>query len=55
MVKKRCRPRHLFRGRSHAGGCEVESWPHWHVTCRRCRFEWMQAALFDERAFEGVA
>ncbi len=51
-VRKPCRPRHRYRGRDHSGGCEVEPAPHWHVTCRRCGFEWNQLALFDPRAFD---
>ena len=51
--KKPCRPRHRYRGQLHADGlCFGESWPHWHVTCRRCGFFWMQLIFFDPRPFE---
>jgi hypothetical protein len=54
-MRKPCRPRHRYRGTLHAEGCPSESWFHWHVICRRCRFEWMQVMFFDVRPFEVVA
>jgi hypothetical protein len=62
-MRKPCRPRHRYRGTLHADGCPgprrgidpAESWFHWHVVCRRCRFEWMQVMFFDVRAYEVVA
>jgi hypothetical protein len=44
--RKPCGRRHQYRGMAHEAGCAEESWPHWHVVCRRCRFAWMQLALF---------
>jgi len=50
-----CRPRHRYRGQLHADGlCPDERWVHWHVTCRRCHWSWMQVMFFDPRPFDLV-
>lgn len=42
-----CLRRHRYRGRNHPDGCERDDWPHMHITCRRCGFEWWQPQLWS--------
>ena len=45
--KEPCR-RHHYRTRLHPEGCDADSWPHYHVRCRRCVFEWWQPTLLPD-------
>jgi hypothetical protein len=43
-----CKVRHRYRVRLHDHGCPQDTWPHFHVRCRRCPFEWWQPTLLPD-------
>lgn len=48
-LKAPCRI-HRYRVKLHEHGCDQDTWPHAHVKCRRCTFEWWQPTLLADMA-----